>query len=544
MGLLQLGFVTIFLSHAVVSGFTSGAAIVIGLSQVKYLFGYSIPNDKEVQKVLKRLFEKIDEFNWKTFLLGTTCVGVLWGIKQLGAKFPKFKWTRAIGPLLVTTAGIILQATIDLEARGIPIVGHIPSGLPHFKANVVFPLVDLGNLWFVVFSIVIIGFMESIAIAKQLASKHHYELDSSLELVGLGMANISSGLFGGYPVVGSFSRSAVNNDSGAKSQISGMVTATLVAMVLLFMTPVFELMVRTGIKRIRRGQCDVMNDPVVQLTSPPILRVQPMAVLASIVISGVTSLVDYPEAMYLWKVHKLDFTVWMLAFLGTLFLGAELGLSISVCISLLLVIFESAYPGTSVLGRLPGTQTYRSIKQYPQAERYDGIVMVRVDAPIYFANQQTVREKLKKYYDRPVSNQDGSSTGTPIVHYVLLEMSAVSHVDTSALHMLSEFHSNYQKLTTPCQLCLVNPNPGVMSRLVASGVVEDVGKKHIFVSLHDAVEHCLYEMDQSELGKLEATIEATSTIGSVVPDDPLPSVSEQPVGEHDVEDPPTKCHSA
>jgi sulfate transporter 4 len=244
MGLLRLGFVTIFLSHAVVSGFTSAAAIVIGLSQIKYIFGYSIPNDKELHKVLKNIFASIDQFNWKTFLFGTSCLAILWGIKQLAAKVPKLKWMRPIGPLLVTTIGITFQAAIDLEQRGIPIVGHIPSGFPKFTANVVFPLADVGNISAVTLSIVIVGFMESIAIAKSLASKHNYELDSSLELVGLGMANLSSGLFGGYPVVGSFSRSAVNNDSGAKSQISGLVSATMVGMVLLFLTPVFELLVR------------------------------------------------------------------------------------------------------------------------------------------------------------------------------------------------------------------------------------------------------------------------------------------------------------
>ncbi len=244
MGLLRMGFVTIFLSHAVVSGFTSAAAIIIGLSQIKYIFGYNIPADKTLHLMLKNIFASINEFNYKTFLLGFFSVFTLMGLKKLTTKSPKFQWMRAAGPLLVTVISIILQATIDLESRGIPVVGHIPKGLPKFTADVVFPL-QLGNLSIVVFSIVLIGFMESIAIAKQLANKHNYEVNSSSELVGLGMANMTSGLFGGYPVVGSFSRSAVNNEAGAQSGISGMVTATLVGLVLLFLTSVFELLVRT-----------------------------------------------------------------------------------------------------------------------------------------------------------------------------------------------------------------------------------------------------------------------------------------------------------
>lgn len=241
------------------------------------------------------------------------------------------------------------------------------------------------------------------------------------------------------------------------------------------------------------------------------MLLQPLAVLASIVISGVISLVDYPEAIYLWKVHKFDFGVWMFAFLGTLFLGVELGLGIAVGISLLLVIFESAYPHTSILGRLPGTHQYRNIKQYPRAERYDGIVMVRIDAPIYFANTQNVREKIQKYYERAQegltlreggNNRDQSQrsqhhgTGSK-VKFIILEMSPVSHVDTSALHILAEMNANYKK-TRHIQLCLANPNRAVMHRLVLSGLADEIGRDHIFVSLHDAVEHCLLEMDQSE----------------------------------------------
>lgn len=212
-------------------------------------------------------------------------------------------------------------------------------------------------------------------------------------------------------------------------------------------------------------------------------------------------MVDYPEAIYLWKVHKFDFGVWMIAFLGTLFLGVELGLGIAVVLSLLLVIFESAYPHTAVLGRLPGTHQYRNIKQYPRAERYDGIVMVRIDAPIYFANTQHVREKIEKYYERAqeeLEKQQQPQQPKQVVRYIILEMGAVSHVDTSALHILSDLNSNY-KSTRQIQVCLANPNKSVMHRLVLSGLVDEIGREHIFVSLQDAVEHCLHAMDEIEM---------------------------------------------
>jgi sulfate transporter 4 len=245
MGLLRMGFVTILLSHAVISGFTSGCAIIIALSQAKYILGYSIPSDKKLQLLLKNIFASIEQFNYKTFLLGTGCILTMVGIKRLAARVPRFHWVRPMGPLLVTVISIILQATLNLEAHGIPIVGHIPQGLPKFTGEVIFPIGYMEQLSLVVFSIVIIGFMESIAIAKKLANSHSYQVDSSLELVALGMANLMSGFFSGFPVVGSFSRSAVNNDAGAMSGVSGIVTATLVGFVLLCLTPVFESLVRT-----------------------------------------------------------------------------------------------------------------------------------------------------------------------------------------------------------------------------------------------------------------------------------------------------------
>ena len=260
MGVFRLGFITIFLSHAVVSGFTSAAAIIIGMTQLKYLFGYSIPSDKSLHKMLVNIFKDIEKFNWRTFMLGTTCVLFLLSMKKLTVKYPKFKYARALGPLIVTVVTIVLQATLDLKSLGIPIVGKIPRGLPKFTGGDAVAINDVGQLAVVVISIVIVGFMESIAIAKQLAGKHNYEIDSSKELVGLGVANLCAGLFGGYPLTGSFSRSAVNNEAGAKSGISAVVTATSVLIALMFLTPVFELLVSSKIKMHERRNAISIND--------------------------------------------------------------------------------------------------------------------------------------------------------------------------------------------------------------------------------------------------------------------------------------------
>ena len=240
--------------------------------------------------------------------------------------------------------------------------------------------------------------------------------------------------------------------------------------------------------------------------------------------------------MYLWRVHRFDFAVWIAAFIGTLFLGVEAGLGMSVGISLLLVIFESAYPHTAVLGRLPGTHHYRNIKQYPDAEQYDGIVLIRVDAPIYFANSQHVRDKIAKYYQRAEekligeqskSGDEESRDSDPLklesqtdeileVRFVILELNPVSHIDTSALHMLQDMYSML-KDEKGIQLCLSNPNPRVMMKLVKSGFVDELGRDHIFVSLHDAVHYCLDHMDAKEMERHESRL-----LMKVAEDEPLP----------------------
>jgi len=196
--------------------------------------------------------------------------------------------------------------------------------------------------------------------------------------------------------------------------------------------------------------------------------------------------------MYLWKVHKFDFVVWMIACFGTMFLGVETGLLIAVGVSLLLVIYQSAYPNTCVLGRLPGSTIYRNIKQYPNAERYEGIVMVRVDAPIFFANTQNVREKLQKY--ERVAEEELEEAGSDAnVKFIIWELSPVPQIDTSALHIISDMNRTYQE--RGIQLCFSNPTVPVMQRFLTSGLAEEVGRDHIFVTTHDAVHWCLEHMD-------------------------------------------------
>jgi sulfate transporter 4 len=170
--LCSCSFVTIFLSHAVISGFTTGAAVIIGMSQIKYFFGYEVERSDVIYEIVHNIVDGLEEFNWRTFVMGVASIVTLASLKKIGKQYPKYKWVRAMGPLTVTTVTIILTVAFSLDDKGIPIVGNIPSGLPKFTAGEWTPIENIEKLYVVVLSIVIVGFMESIAIAKQLASKH------------------------------------------------------------------------------------------------------------------------------------------------------------------------------------------------------------------------------------------------------------------------------------------------------------------------------------------------------------------------------------
>eukprot|EP01025_Chloroclados_australasicus_P052553 TRINITY_DN612_c0_g2_i2.p2 TRINITY_DN612_c0_g2~~TRINITY_DN612_c0_g2_i2.p2 ORF type:complete len:667 (-),score=99.60 TRINITY_DN612_c0_g2_i2:54-2054(-) len=442
VGVVRLGFLANFLSHSVISGFTTGAALIIGLSQLKYILGYNIDRSSQVHVVLQSMFEDISKFEWQEFLMGISWIFVLLLFKELGKRHKSLRFLRPIGPLTVSIISIILVVVFKLDRKGIAVVGDIPQGLPPVSVDLWFPIEQLEEMAKIGALIMIVGLMESISIAKALALKNKYYLDSNQELVGLGIANIAGAAFSSYPTTGSFSRSAVANDTGAKSGIAGVVTAILVGIILLFLTPIFENM--------------------------------PMNALAAIVISGVIGLFEIGTMFTLFRINRLDWLVWMTSFLGTIFLGVEVGLGIAIGLALLIVIYESAFPHTAVLGRLPGTTVYRNIKQYPEARPVPSILSVRVDAPLYFANVQSIKDKLKKYEDR--AEQLLQATGKK-VKFVVWDMSPVSHIDATGVHTIEEIVHEYKERKV--QLILCNPSRRVMTTMENAKLTNQIGRAHV-----------------------------------------------------------------
>ncbi|KAH1038711.1 hypothetical protein J1N35_040454 [Gossypium stocksii] len=456
MGLLRLGWLIRFISHSVISGFTTASAIVIGLSQAKYFLGYEIDRSSEIVPIIKSIISGADKFSWPPFVMGSIILAILQTMKHLGKSRKHLKFLRAMGPL---TAVILGTSSAKIyHPSSITLVGDIPQGLPSFSIPKGFK--HAKSLIPTTLVITGVAILESVGIAKALAAKNGYELDSNQELFGLGAANVLGSFFSAYPTTGSFSRSAVNHENGAKTGLAGVITGIVMCCALLFLTPVFEYI--------------------------------PLCALAAIVISAVISLVDYEEAIFLWRVGKKDFLLWTITAVTTLFFGIEIGVLIGVGFSLAFVIHESANPHIAVLGRLPGTTVYRNIQQYPDAYTYNGIVIVRIDSPIYFANTSYIKDRLREY-EIVVDKLTRRGPQVGRIYFVVLEMSPVTYIDTSAVQALKELHHEYK--SRHIQIAISNPNRNVLLMLSKSGVVELIGKEWYFVRVHDAVQVCLQHVE-------------------------------------------------
>jgi len=499
-GFLRLGFLVSFLAHPVISGFTSAAAIIIGLSQLQYFLGFKIPKSQYVYETFIHLFERIDQTQYEQLLLGLTWWFMLWGSRKLSIKYKRrLGWLKPAAPLITCVLAIVVggnsdifngcgfdkcetNLTVDKSASGDYayekdelVVGKIPSGVASLGSIHLLDMSRLSTIFSAAISCAIIGYMESIAIAKSLAAKHKYEVDAGRELWALGMANVLGSFTSSYPVTGSFSRSAVNNQVGAQTQLAGLITGLLLLITLLLLTPLFFWL--------------------------------PKFALAAIVISSVTNLVDYNEAIHLWKVKKQDCLFWFAAFLGTLFLGVQIGLLLAIGLSLLPVIIESVRPQLTVLWRLPNTPIWRNIKQESHGHFVPGVMVVRIGASMYFANVAFIRDYISKMVkefseavdtsgmdaSRPALGDASADAGKWVppepIRYIVMEMTAVSSIDSTALHMLEDMHRDLK--TSGIRLAFSTVGNRVEDTLRRSGLTDKMGAHWIFPSVHVAVQHCI-----------------------------------------------------
>lgn len=354
LGLLRGGILVNFLSHAVVSGFTSAAAIVIGLSQLRHLVGVPLAGGHPLGTLLD-LARRLPEVHLVTLALGVGAIVLLLLSRRLARRFP--------GPLLVVVLGTAAVALLGLDGAGVRTVGVVPGGLPTF----VWPAPSVADVWALLptaLTIAFVGFMESIAVARSLAAKERETVDADRELAGLGLANLVAGVLAAFPVTGGFSRSAVNAQAGARSGLASVVTALLVLLTLLLLTPAF--------------------------------RDLPQAILGAIVVVAVSGLVDLREARHLWTLRRSDGAVWALTFAGTLLIGVEPGLLLGIGVSLATFVVKSAFPHVAHVGWLADEGVWRNLRRYPRAWAPPGVAVLRFDAALYFANVGFLRDTVDR----------------------------------------------------------------------------------------------------------------------------------------------------
>lgn len=435
MGIFRLGFLVNFLSHPVVSGFTSAAALIIGFSQLKHLLGIDLPRSHHVHTIVVGALSRLGLLSWPTFAIGAASIALLLALKRFAPRAPRALVVVALGTLAVWLFG--------LDQRGVAIVGTVPAGLPSPRL----PLLDwavLRQLLPIALTIAFVGFMESISVAKAVARRHRYEVDANQELIGLGMANLGGALFSAYPVTGGFSRTAVNDQAGARTPLASLLTAGVIAFALLFLTPLFFYL--------------------------------PKAVLAAIIMVAVFGLVDLREVKHLWTVKRSDLALLALTFFATLTLGIETGILTGVGASLLWFVVRTTRPHLAVLGRLPGTEVYRNVKNHPTAQPQDGVLALRIDAQFYFGNVTFLKDSLR-------SLEAGATT--PLAA-VILDASGINQLDSSAATALAELAEDYRE--RDIALYLAGVKKPVLDVLERAHLLEALGPEAIFLSVHDAVQ--------------------------------------------------------
>lgn len=390
LGALRGGFVVNFLSHAVISGFTSAAAIVIGLSQLKHLMGVPLKGESVVGTVMQAI-QQIGQTNPITLAIGLGSIAALVILRKV--------WPKVPAPLLVVAGTILLVSQFRLDQLGVKIVGQVPGGLPGFSVPV-FDLAAMEALLPTALTIAFVGFMESYAVAKKIAVRERYKIGANQELIGLGLANILGSFFSAYPVTGGFSRTAVNYQSGARTGLASLLTASLVAVTLLFFTPLFYFL--------------------------------PNAVLAAIIMVAVYGLIDVKEAVHLFHLKRQDGWVLVFTFLITLLIGIKQGILLGAAAAVLLFVWRSAYPHTAELGYLEQEDVFRNLKRYPNAKRFPDTVILRLDASLYFANASFLEERLAEL----IRTRPGT-------RWVVLDLSGVNDFDAVAIETLERLMEEY-----------------------------------------------------------------------------------------------------
>ena len=445
-GVLRLGFLAYFLSQPVISGFVSGVAILIAIGQLPGILGITVEG-RGVAQTLLGVWQQVQHIHVPTAVLGLGAVGVLWwarshlarawgrwfGAPEVGA------WMARMAPLVVVLAAtLIVLATGGAQALGVAVVGPIEPGLPQWQGV----FLDSGqwlSLCLPALLIALIGFVESVSLAQAYALQRQQRLAPNRELLGLGVANVFSGFTGGYSVAGGFSRTVINASAGAQTPMASVVAALLMAGVMLGFSQAFEVL--------------------------------PVAVLSASILVSVLTLIDVQTLRQAWRYDTADAWSWVATFAGVLVAGVEIGIGMGVVLSLAVLVWRSSRPHMAVVGRIAGTEHFRNIERH-QVETLPGLIALRVDESLFFANAAALEEKVGDLLTQHADTR-----------CLLLILSAVNRIDTTALIMLDELERSLA--LKGVQLWLTEVKGPVMDRLGSTDLGQRLASR-IYLSTNEA----------------------------------------------------------
>lgn len=440
-GVLRFGFIVNFLSYPVIVGYTSAAAIIIIGSQLPSLTGVEVKNTN-VFIMAQQLLASFQQWHWLTVAIAIISLLLIFAGRRLAPKLPVM--------LLLLLGGMAVAGLLQFEQQGVDVISSIPQGFPAFTL----PFVDLQrliDLLPVALTVALMGYVGTISICKsQESPADKISVQPNQELIAIGLANTLGALLRCFPVSASFSRSAAFRTAGAMTQVSALVSSLLLAITLLFLTPLF--------------------------VSYPL----PKAILAAIIVMSVLSLFKYGEMKALFLQDKKEFLILLLTLIITLLLGVQQGLLVGVVVSVVLVIYNSANPHMTELGLIEGLSggqsLYRNINRFSNASTRSDLLIFRFDAPLYFANKDYFMARLYAWIkQRPPRN----------LRAVILDAQAISSIDSTSLRMLAHVIENLREQQLRFYLAgLIGP---VRDTLMKSDLRDYIQQGHVFSTVHDAV---------------------------------------------------------
>jgi high affinity sulfate transporter 1 len=441
VGVMRLGFVTELLSKPIRYGYMNGIALTVLISQLPKLFGFSIDGVGPLRDLV-RIAESVlgGEVNWTAFAVGAGTLTLILLLKP-------FK--RIPGILIAVVGATVAVAALGLaESAGVKVLGPLPQGLPSFAL----PSIDLADLADVVIggcAVAMVAFADTSVLSRTYAAKTQSQVDPNQEMVGLGAANLAAGLFQGFPISSSSSRTPVAEASGAKTQLTGVVGAVSVALLLLL--------------------------------APNLLESLPTSALAAVVIAAAIGLFEFDDLRRIFRIQRWEFWLSVACFIGVAVLGVIPGIGLAVVIAVIEFLWDGWRPHYAVLGRVKGIRGYHDIKRYPDARLIPGVVLLRWDAPLFFANAELFRQRVLESVAR---------SPTP-VRRIIIAAEPVTSIDVTSADMLAELVQTLR--ASRIELRFAEMKDPVKDKLKRFELLERFGTANFYPTLGAAVDAYLEE---------------------------------------------------